>query len=340
MLHPADTPPSPIAELAAPDQQALDEAIAAARPFVLRGHVAHWPAVAASRGTPMQLASYVAGFDSGHPADVMVGAPGMGGRYFYRDDMRGFNFHREQAPIGAILTTLLKLVGHPDPLSIYAGSAASDKHLPGWTDANPLPLKIPPATARVWIGNASHVSTHFDLSPNLACVVAGVRRFLLFPPEQVGNLYVGPLEVTMAGQPVSMVNPDQPDLQAYPRFAEARRHAQEAVLQPGDAIFIPSFWWHNIQASGPLNILVNYWWDRDEPSPIGALAHALLAIRDLPPAERAGWRAWFDHYVFSDDAVHAADHLPDFTRGVMGAAGAERSERIRQFLGNILGFSR
>jgi len=49
-------------------------------------------------------------------------------------------------------------------------------------------------------------------------------------------------------------------------------------------------------------------------------------------AEKAGWRAWFDHYVFGDDAAAAADHLPMAARGVLGPASDERTERLRNYL--------
>ncbi|WP_446740867.1 cupin-like domain-containing protein [Sphingomonas sp. CFBP 13706] len=190
----------------------------------------------------------------------------------------------------------------------------------------------------MWIGNATRISTHYDGSANLACVVAGRRRFVLFPPEQLENLYVGPLDHTMAGQPASMVDPDEPDLERYPRFAEAMRHARVADLGPGDAIFIPALWWHNVRSYEPLNILVNYWAEGTEAtSPFTAMIHALVAVRDLPPRERAVWRKWFDHYAFDDAADRVADHLPEAARGVLGAASPSRTDRIKQYLLHALG---
>jgi hypothetical protein len=110
-------------------------------------------------------------------------------------------------------------------------------------------------------------------------------------------------------------------------------HALVAELEPGDAIYMPALWWHNVQAEGPFNILVNYWAERDDgTSPFLAMVHALMAVRDLPAAERAVWRGWFETYVFGDEAARAAEHLPPEMRGVLGAAGPERTERIRQFL--------
>lgn len=330
----ADVPP--LAEQTRVSPEAFAEIAAGYQPIVLRGQVADWPAVAAARGGDAEMARYVAGFDSGNPVELMIGQPDIAGRFFYSDDLRGFNFKRQQVPVAALLDELLRLADVPRPPALYAGAAAAAEHLPGWAAANAADLPLDGTTPRVWIGNSTHVSTHFDTSPNLACVVAGTRRFLLFPPGQVANLYIGPLEVTMAGQPASMVDPDAPDLARYPKFAEALSHARVAELGPGDAIFIPALWWHNVRSRGALTVLVNYWWDRDpQASPFVALAHGLLVLRDLPAAERAAWRGWFDHYVFADDAPRVADHLPEFARGILGPPGAARSARLKSFLSAV-----
>src|SRR5206468_367295 len=82
------------------------------------------------------------------------------------------------------------------------------------------------------------------------------RRFTLFPPEQLQNLYVGPLDFNPAGQAISLVDHAAPDLERFPRYAEALQHAQVAELEAGDAIFIPSMWWHAVEALAPFNALV------------------------------------------------------------------------------------
>jgi hypothetical protein len=327
----------PIAERPAVDAATFAaEVMTAAAPVVLRGQVADWPAVAAGRGGPAAMAQYILGFDTGAPAEVLVGQPAIEGRFFYSNDLSSFNFQRHQAPLATLLGELVRLADAPRPPALYAGAAAAGQHLPGWSDANRSDLPLDGATPRIWVGNATRVSTHFDASPNLACVVAGRRRFLVFPPDQLPNLYVGPLEHTLAGQPVSMVDPDAPDLDRHPRFAEAMRHARVAVLEPGDAIFMPALWWHNVRAEGALNVLLNYWWDRDpQAAGIAALAHALLALRDLPAAERAVWRGWFDHYVFVADPALVAGHLPSQAQGVVGPPSPARTARLKQFLRSV-----
>jgi len=311
-----------------------------AAPVVLRGQAKAWRAVERAMDGDRAIAGYMAGFAGGKPLEVLVGPPEINGRFFYRDDMRGFNFQRQHVPLPNLIGELLKLAEEQAeaPHAIYANAAAAPEHLPGWQEANPLDLPPPDAVPRLWIGNATRIATHFDASPNLAVCVAGRRRFTLFPPEQVANLYLGPLDNTLAGPPNSMVDPDAPDFDRYPRFVEALAHAQVVELNPGDALFIPAIWWHHVRALDRFNVLVNYWWAYDSSAtPFVALVHALMSVRDLPREQKQAWRAWFDHLVFGDDAEGAASHLPDHAKGVMGPASRERTEKIRHYLLTSLG---
>ena len=325
----------PIAERQAVNPDTFAQEIAPRYALVvLRGQVADWPAVAATRDGARAIATYVARFGGGAPLDTMIAPPEVAGRFFYASDWNGFNFVRQHVPLPNLMGELLRLAeaAEPAPHAIYANAAAAPAHSPGWTEANPLNLPVD-ATARLWIGKAAAVATHYDASPNIACVVAGRRRFTLFPPEQLAHLYIGPLDHTLAGPPVSMVDPDAADLDRYPRFAEARAAALTTELGPGDAIFIPSLWWHHVRALYPINVLVNYWWGEETAaSPFLALVHAMVAVRDLPDAECAAWRGWFDHLVFDRDAPRAGEHLPERMRTVLGAPSSERSERVRRFL--------
>lgn len=162
-------------------------------------------------------------------------------------------------------------------------------------------------------------------------MVAGRRRFTLFPPDQLANLYIGPLDLTPAGQPVSLVDIAAPDLQRFPRYAQALDHALVAELAPGDALFIPSMWWHHVEALESFNVLVNFWW-RQSPaymdSPMNALMLALLTIRDLPAEQRATWQEVFRHYVFESDESTAA-HLPDAARGVLAPMDDASARSLR-----------
>lgn len=307
------------------------EIVPAYQPAVLRGLVKDWPVVR-SGGSAQDLANHLAQYLTAAPVDTFVGRTEIRGRFFYLDDLRGVNFEKRQIPLGATLARLIGQQDDPEALCIYAGSVPAGGAAPGFAEANPNPLLDPEVEPRIWIGSAANVAPHYDQSAGMACVVRGRRRFTLFPPDQVGNLYVGPLEYTVAGQPASMVSLDEPDFERYPRFAEALKAAQVAELEPGDAIYIPALWWHGVRSFDPVSMLVNYWWGHSlEGSPFECLVHGLLAIRDLPEPEREAWRAIFDHYLFGRNGDPAA-HLPEYARGVLGPASPQRAEMIRSFL--------
>ncbi|HEU4591417.1 MAG TPA: cupin-like domain-containing protein [Steroidobacteraceae bacterium] len=305
----------------------------AAEPVVFKGLVSDWPVVRAARESPRALADAIRRFDRGRMPNVIEIPAAAKGQLFYRDDLSGLNFQRRAAPIGATLDRLLSLMDEPDPVAVFIESMVTQEFLPDFAAAHPMPLVDAAIGPRIWIGNRTKVQTHFDLQYNIACVVGGRRRFTLFPPEQVANLYIGPLEYTPSGTPVSMVLFDNPDLTRYPRFAEALRHARQAELEPGDAIYIPYAWWHHVEALTPFNVLVNYWWN-DAPkigSAYGVLLHAAMSLRDLPADQRAAWKPMFDVLVFSDPEESLA-HLPPAKRGLMGPPSAQRSREIREIL--------
>src|SRR5437762_13712468 len=74
-----------------------EEIVPAYRPAVLRGLVAQWPAVQRARTSIQAIGQYLSAFDKGGAVDVIIMPPHVGGRLFYSDDMRGFNFSRSKS---------------------------------------------------------------------------------------------------------------------------------------------------------------------------------------------------------------------------------------------------
>jgi hypothetical protein len=291
--------------------------------------------VQAARRSDAAFCEYLRGFAPDTRLSVWRGGPEIGGRFFYNDDFSGFNFRRETGTFGALLDELL--AGSADAL--YLGSTELEAAFPGLRPQHPLPDvdRFDPLVS-LWLGNRMQVAAHFDLPDNIACVVAGRRRFTLFPPDQVANLYIGPLDLTPAGQPISLVDHARPDLQRFPRYAQALAHAQVFELLPGDALFIPSQWWHGVESLEPVSALVNFWW-RQSPAfmdtPLNTLMLALLSVRDLPRAQRDAWRVLFDHYIFDADETTAA-HIPPAARGVLAPMNDHSARMLRAMLLNRL----
>ncbi|WP_129791026.1 cupin-like domain-containing protein [Sphingosinicella sp. CPCC 101087] len=327
----------------APGDLSLDSLLEAQQPVVLKGLAANWSLVMRGRESAAAAIDYLKSFDGGRPVVGYTGSPEIGGRFFYNQDLTGLNFEAGRVPLHQFLDRIAAHLGEADGPSFYIGSTDLDLYLPGLRAKNDLGLDpacfgpVPPLVS-IWIGNRTIASTHYDMSNNLACCMVGRRRFTLFPPDQVHNLYPGPLEPTPGGQVVSMVDLRAPDLETYPRFASALAAARVAELETGDVLFYPALWWHHVEALDDFNVMINYWWNPTPAfidTPMNTLLHGLLSLRDRPEPEKRAWRALFDHYVFGP-ADRAAAHLPKHARGDLGPLDEAKARRLRALLLNRL----
>ena len=302
-------------------------------PAILRGIAADWPAVRAA-----DPAAYLARFDTGTTIGIAVAPPTADGWLSYAPGTTALNLTRHSGTLASLFARLSDAADAAEPPAIAAQALAIDESLPGFTAENRIALVPEGVAPRIWIGNRVRVATHHDMNSNIAVVMAGRRRFTLFPPDQVGNLYIGPFEFTPAGTPVSLVDPDAPDLGRFPLAADAMAQARVAELAPGDAIFIPHMWWHHVRSLDPVSILVNYWWNEASPpqpglAPIDAMIHAMLTFSGLPETQRDAWRAMFDHVVFGPPA----DHIPAERRGIRGSLSEDSKERLRRQIAQMMG---
>lgn len=229
-------------------------------PIILRGLVQHWPLVVKAQQSTAALAGYLSTFDSGKKLDAMFAPPSEQGRLFYGKNLQQFNFERMQGYLKDALAILAALQEQRQGPTFYIGSASITEYFPGLERECRLGFLPDDIIPNIWIGNRTRVATHNDNSENIACVAAGRRRFTLFPPNQEMNLYIAESDITPGGRPISLVDLSAPDLQQFPRFTQALQTAQVAVLNPGDALYIPTNWWHNVEALEPINILINFWW--------------------------------------------------------------------------------
>lgn len=318
-------------------QTLLEKIVARQQPAVLRGFVSHWPAVTHGLQSTESISTYLKSFDNGTPVHAIMTAPEEKGRVHYNENMTGFNFAKNKLPISAIIDLLTRYRNGKNPPCVAAQSAIIPDCLPGFEQQNTLPFLDEAIKPRIWIGNTITVPAHIDDANNIACVISGKRRFTLFPPEQVTNLYIGPIDYHPAGAPISMVRCHTPDLQRFPDYPKALAAAQVAELEAGDALYIPPVWWHQVESVGALNILVNYWWGGSlgavdqAGGPIECLMHCLLNMQHLPPETRAAWGTLFNHFVFQSKPGQF-DYIPEFRRGTLGPLSADQAQQVRTSL--------
>jgi len=288
-------------------------------PVILKDFAQQWPIVIAGKQSPEKGADYIRKIYSGEPVTACYGEAEIKGRVFYNQDMSGFNYRGAKVDLNVVLDKLLEHSNDQHSPTMYMGSTEINRWFPGFNQENPIALDDCQPLTSMWIGNKSKIAAHYDFPQNIACSVIGKRRFTLFPPEQISNLYVGPIEFAPGGQEISLVDFDQPDFEKFPKFEQAINAAQVAELDAGDALLLPSMWWHHVEGLDSLNVLVSHWW-RNSPAHLGrpnnALLLAILSLRSLPEAQRKAWQHIFNHYIF-DHQDGDQDHIPEQVREML-----------------------
>ena len=311
-----------------------EEILLSNEPLLLKNFVHDWPLVKEAKKSDSAVISYLRNFDAKKPLTAMTGDPSIKGRIFYNEDLSGFNFDYRRVSLEEIFQKLTECSKLEEPPMIYVGSTNIDNWLPGFREENDITLGKHQPIASLWIGNRSRVAPHYDFPTNIACSVAGKRRFTFFSPEHLDNLYVGPIDFSPAGQPISLVDLLDPDYKKFPKYRNAESDAIVADLDVGDAVLIPSMWWHHVEARNDLNVLVNYWW-RTTPnfmgSPLNVLQHAIMGLRDLPDEQRGIWKSLFDYYVFNQKEENIS-HIPENARGALNPMDENIADKIKNVL--------
>ena len=111
-------------------------------------------------------------------------------------------------------------------------------------------------SASLWLGHAGSVTPlHFDTNHNVYVQLHGAKRVQLLPPSAATRAHLYPS--LHPGYRQALLDISRP---ALARSGEGKRaaaarvlaeQAQTVVLRPGDALTIPPYWLHSIEALGP-----------------------------------------------------------------------------------------
>ncbi len=310
-------------------------------PCIFRGALGNSPLVVAGKQSDEAAMSHLLSFDREKALLYYVAEADAKTRFFYTDEMDGFNFTTGHSSLSEFFERLKAEKLEPTGKSYYIGSAELQNHFPELLNRDGLTISDELVEAHtpligIWLGNRTTAATHFDVSNNIAACVVGRRRFTLFPPDQITNLYPGPLEPTPGGQVVSMADLNKPNFDEFPNLHKALDRGEVAELEAGDVLVYPAMWWHQVEALNDFNVLINYWWN-EVPSfvddPMNTLLHGLLSLRDRPIHEKRAWQALFDFYIFGD-VNRPRNHLPQKTWGALDEFNSTSARRLRAKLLN------
>ncbi len=311
----------------------------AAHPVVFRQLVANWPVVQAGRHSPKALSRLRA------PVSIVAirSPPAFGPA-----SIKGGS---------STTTTCLDSISSKAPPSSPQRSTASSnmagKNSPLRWQCNRCPR------ARICRGSNPKTATRCLATSRRGCgsaQPASWRRIMILPktspvrwPASDASRCLhrirwatstsGPMNSRLPARPSAWWTSTRPTMSAFQSLKDALESAVYADLEPGDAIYHPYLWWHHVRSLAQMNMLVNYWWAPPlvgRGSPRDAFLHAMIEIKDLPPAHRDAWRVMFEHYVFKADGEPGA-HLRADRRGLVGQADPDVIRSVRAALARVLG---
>ena len=233
-------------------------------PIILRGAFADWPLFRDLK----QCATDDARLDylSSRFGDNVVGYTRVpASDPFMGYDTRGqqnFKYAPASCKVSEFCDLMRAAAKDPDADVLYArGGANSVRTWPEFSRAiRPLGfLKgMTPNGEGIWLGNGRHITyLHQDAHFNFFAMVTGIKRVLLYPLEAIPDLYPTPFYGGIAGTTSSYVRPGAPDLQKFPRFADAAKHSWVAQIEDGDVLCLPPCWWHHVEAAPGVNLMIN-----------------------------------------------------------------------------------
>jgi hypothetical protein len=202
---------------------------AAGRPVLIKGMMADWPAM--TRWTPDYLAEAI--------GDAVIEY--QGGRAGAQDYELKKEKHRKRAPFRQFIAAVR--AGGNDAYLTASNSATNAPALaPLQADLGHIDAYLTRAPGMLWIGGAgAFTPLHFDLTNNLLAQVTGTKRVILIPPSQTKRL----AHKSHVFSDVRDVT-DEARLNLYPQARDVLRY--EVVLTPGDLLFIPIGWWHQVRS--------------------------------------------------------------------------------------------
>lgn len=122
----------------------------------------------------------------------------------------------------------------------------------------------------MWIGTKGNIaSTHYDVTDNFFFQLHGSKKFYISPPQHFYDMHTFPRMHPSDRQSQIIWDDFGRDLESFEKLLETFPNYDQvsidtAVLGPGDILFLPSLWFHRVEAISSISVSVSMWSDPQE----------------------------------------------------------------------------
>lgn len=219
-------------------EQFLERFYAPGRPAILRGALRDWPAL--ERWTPDYLKRKV----GAAPVEY------QGNRGRNPDFELAKDAHKQTMAFDAFIDQITAREGNESYVTAYNDRCNGAAFAPLHADLGQLDM-LTPANGMLWIGpGGTFTPLHFDLTNNLLAQIVGTKYLVVLPPSETPRLAN---RRHVFSDVHDITDPER--LERYPLAEAAIQH--EVELNPGDALFIPVGWWHQV-VSAEFSVMLTY----------------------------------------------------------------------------------
>lgn len=305
--------PEPVDTVDNPTQKQFRDLVdAAVAPFVVSGLMSRWELSAALSKIPdpLEKCDYL-GRTAAQTVKYTVLPPEQQGSLGLDEKQQpNFSFGSGEGTFPQFMNEVKTYITTPAKGNLYLQSTPIEEFNPKLGKLEMFEGFTPLTQPRFWIGTgAQFVSLHNDPFRNIVAVFAGRKRVILFPPEALPYLYMAPFDRRIGTVLASLVDVFRPDFEKFPLLEKALKMARVAIVNPGEFLYMPPFWWHAVEGEG-FNVGLNCWFFDDNETDLLAKNLYVPAAPLLTDLHRTG----------VDDARRAQLHK-DF----MQAVGASSS---------------
>ncbi|MEN3746767.1 DUF6065 family protein [Sphingomonas sp. HF-S3] len=218
----------------------LQRFYAPSRPVVMRGAILDWPAI--DRWTSQYLKDRIGAAE----IELQGGRNGATDFELYKDN------HKRTMAFDRFIDQIHDTASGND-LYITAYNSAANREAVAVLDSDLGTIEsiLTGQPGMLWIGpGGTFTPLHFDLTNNLLAQVVGTKHLVLLPPSETCKLahnrhvFSDVHDIT-----------DPSFLALYPQAESARQF--EVTLNPGDLLYIPVGWWHQVVAED-FSVMLTY----------------------------------------------------------------------------------